>query len=674
MRFSSARLLANVGASDLDDYLRRAGADPLPRLVVIVDELRTLVDSMPGVVDRLVRLAAQGRSLGMHLVLATQRPAGTVTAEIRANVNLRIAFRVRDHADSLGVVDDGRAAELPAHLPGRAVVRDGDGKVVTMQSALVRLAPRDGPRVEIRSATAGSADDRGGPDGAGDRTAETRAVVDVIARATVGDTTGPVGRPWLPPLPDRLDRADTDGRTVALGDDPDRQSRPVLRWSPDVPLWRIVGPARSGRTTTARAVVLAATSVLTPAELHVHVLAGGDEHDDLRALPHVGTVARVEDTAAVLALVDRIDADVATSAGPAVLVVVDGWERLVEAGGPRIVDGPAERLQRLFRDRGPRIVGVLAGGRDLLRAAWSGLDGEILLLGRHDPLDLALAGVHGPAHPLAVQPGRGLRVRDGLELQVVDASAPLAPASADDGPGGGPHRPWEYVPLPTTIRRGDLAGTAAPAGLLLGVGGPEAAPRTWDPAVDGRRLLVLGPPRSGRSATLRALARSAVDLGAPVVLVGSSTRGHPDTDLRPPWPVVGPADVERLVELRSRHPDLLVLVDDADRLDDAPVRTVLAEITDRVDRDGGAVAVVSTPASLRTRFRGLDVDVGRHGYAVLLRPGAGDAEAVGLPAVPSVPSTGPGRGFIVTAAGAEALQVLAPDDAPSPHVAVGRHG
>ena len=63
--------------------------EPVPRLVVVVDELRALVDELPGFVTGLVGLAALGRSLGVHLVLATQRPAGAVSADIQANVSLR---------------------------------------------------------------------------------------------------------------------------------------------------------------------------------------------------------------------------------------------------------------------------------------------------------------------------------------------------------------------------------------------------------------------------------------------------------------------------------------------------------------------------------------------------------------------------------------------------------
>ncbi|WP_134773781.1 FtsK/SpoIIIE domain-containing protein [Ornithinimicrobium flavum] len=96
-------VLRSAGARDVREY---SGGD-LPRLVVVIDEFRVLAEEVPEVLTRLVRLAAVGRSLGVHLILATQRPAGVVSADLRANVNLRIALRVRDVADSHDVLDCG---------------------------------------------------------------------------------------------------------------------------------------------------------------------------------------------------------------------------------------------------------------------------------------------------------------------------------------------------------------------------------------------------------------------------------------------------------------------------------------------------------------------------------------------------------------------------------------
>ena len=91
-------VLSGAGCKDVEDYVlgghhRRT---PMPRLVLVIDEFATLVEELPEFVRGLVSIAQLGRSLGVHLVLATQRPAGVVGPDIKANTNLRIALRVTD--------------------------------------------------------------------------------------------------------------------------------------------------------------------------------------------------------------------------------------------------------------------------------------------------------------------------------------------------------------------------------------------------------------------------------------------------------------------------------------------------------------------------------------------------------------------------------------------------
>ncbi|WP_371173911.1 FtsK/SpoIIIE domain-containing protein [Buchananella felis] len=90
-------------------------------LVVAVDEFRVLRDSHPHLLATLLRLAAQGRSLGMHLVLATQRPAGAISPEIAANTSVRICLRVSTEVDSRDVLGHAGACLLPS--PGGALVQ-----------------------------------------------------------------------------------------------------------------------------------------------------------------------------------------------------------------------------------------------------------------------------------------------------------------------------------------------------------------------------------------------------------------------------------------------------------------------------------------------------------------------------------------------------------------------
>lgn len=72
------RRLREAGARDLNDYLAQGFPEPLPRLLVVIDEFAALVGELPDFVDSLVDIAQRGRSLGVHLILATQRPAGAV--------------------------------------------------------------------------------------------------------------------------------------------------------------------------------------------------------------------------------------------------------------------------------------------------------------------------------------------------------------------------------------------------------------------------------------------------------------------------------------------------------------------------------------------------------------------------------------------------------------------
>jgi S-DNA-T family DNA segregation ATPase FtsK/SpoIIIE len=81
--------------------------------VLVIDEFASLVAELPDFVTGLVSIAQRGRSLGIHLVLATQRPSGVVSPEIRANTNLRIALRVTDDMESKDVIDAGDAARIP---------------------------------------------------------------------------------------------------------------------------------------------------------------------------------------------------------------------------------------------------------------------------------------------------------------------------------------------------------------------------------------------------------------------------------------------------------------------------------------------------------------------------------------------------------------------------------
>lgn len=103
-----------------------------PSLLIIIDEFQALKDQLPDYMGRLNRIAAQGRSLGMHLVACTQNPSGQVNADMKANISLNICLRVRDGAQSRELIGDTRAAAIDPARPGVAYCNDG-AEVIAIQ-------------------------------------------------------------------------------------------------------------------------------------------------------------------------------------------------------------------------------------------------------------------------------------------------------------------------------------------------------------------------------------------------------------------------------------------------------------------------------------------------------------------------------------------------------------
>ena len=153
-----------------------------------------LAAELPDFVPALVGVAQRGRSLGLHLVLATQRPAGVVTDDIRANTNLGspCACRRRPSPTTCSGAD---AAELPRDRPGRAVLRFGPGECVVAQVAVGRHGVGEGgPPVTVALLESSARPRRTRSSEAGPTALE--GLVDVVAAAGPGGCTGERHPPW----------------------------------------------------------------------------------------------------------------------------------------------------------------------------------------------------------------------------------------------------------------------------------------------------------------------------------------------------------------------------------------------------------------------------------------------------------------------------------------------
>jgi S-DNA-T family DNA segregation ATPase FtsK/SpoIIIE len=309
-------LLAEVEAKDIEEY-GRVAAKPLPRLVIVIDEFASLVEEVPEFVTGIVGIGMRGRSLGVHVVLATQRPAGVVNAELRANLNLRVCLRVTSASESSDVVDVPDAARLSRHRPGRAYLRAGHGDLTLLQTARIgwprRVAHADEIVVEVAQR---SVRELGAPPAAPpaqDVEDTTETDLSVLVRAVCDAATlagiAPSPSPWLPPLPEvvvlpeileRLGRPSDPSRprsVIGLADLPAAQAqRPFVLDLPAAGVVLVAGMARSGRSTVLRAVAASLAAHHGPADVHLYVLDQGNRAlAGLAALPHCGAYVDGDD-------------------------------------------------------------------------------------------------------------------------------------------------------------------------------------------------------------------------------------------------------------------------------------------------------------------------------------------------------------------------------------------
>jgi S-DNA-T family DNA segregation ATPase FtsK/SpoIIIE len=658
------RLLADASASDITEYqaaVDAGTAERLSRLVLVVDEFRLLAGELPEFLDGLVRLAAVGRSLGVHLVLATQRPGGVVTADIKANVNLRISLRVRDRADSDDVLEAPDAASLPQDVPGRALYRSGSQPLTPFQVALA-ASPTLGlepGRVSVRPVAA-SVNDARTAVGAG-----LQPCLQALREATAHVGAAPPASPWLPPLPDVVDATELsgdrsthpdDGVPLALADLPALGARRPLTWHPlRSSHLAVSGTSRTGRTTTLLALALALAEALSPEDLHLHVVAADDTlAGHLNGLPHLGTTVTVAEPRRVHRLVTRLAGrtDAAQSAASTVLLV-DGWEPVAE-GLDHVEHGRAtDELLALLRDGEARGVrAVVAGGRGVLTSRLASLAGERLLLRSADPSDLLLGGA-STTTPLRHQPpGRAIHVPSGHEAQVAwpgDGDQVRQQVGAirrrwtSDAASAGP-APVRLVPLPTRAVLASSAGRPAGGGMTvrIGPGGDTGEEAVLD--LGSHPLVaVCGPPGSGRSTALAAIAGQLHAAGVPVL--SCAPAGSPLG--RGPWPVATAHDLLDTSAWPTADAPC-VLVDDIDLLPDLDLESLA---------HARAVIVATTTEHLAGSYRGVGAAVRRHRTGLLLRASRpSDGEPFGIRAERPDCAV-PGRGLLVVRGVATPVQV-----------------
>jgi S-DNA-T family DNA segregation ATPase FtsK/SpoIIIE len=326
-------LLAAVGAKDIEDYQHALDKSSLPRLVIFIDEFASLVRDLPDFVTGLVNIAQRGRSLGIHLLLATQRPSGVVSADIRANTNLRIALRVTDRGESSDVIDAPDAASITKATPGRAYVRLGHASLVPFQTGQVSGPYTAG--IPWRDATARTAKGvwlapltwaglgRQEPAPppltrpADEETTDLKVLVEQIRLAASALDVPPQPSSWLHPLPTavQLSALWPAGAQAlvpfGLADLPARQAQELAGLSLTVFTHLMAaGAPASGRSQLLRTIAGALALAHSCGDVHLYGIdCGNGALLPLTGLPHCGAVVSRAEAERAARLLRRLDAE-----------------------------------------------------------------------------------------------------------------------------------------------------------------------------------------------------------------------------------------------------------------------------------------------------------------------------------------------------------------------------
>lgn len=509
-------VLRDHGAVDLTALRRAAGTPVMPRLIVVIDEFAALAQERASFLHALVDIAQRGRSLGIHLVLATQRPSGVISDDIRANTNLRLALRLQDVGDAQDVVGDGAPSLLPRDVPGRAILRLAPGELVEFQAAHTGVMANLGRgTIEL---------------------SEAELLVAAVSEAALLTRCPVATRPWCDALPVTVELGDLRPGVAGITDLPDEQRRGELEWEPSTGHLLVVGATGSGVTSSLQTAVLAALlrAAASGAELPEVVVIdalGNPAWQALARHPQCAGVVTLGDRERLVRALHRVDVSNSEGDDPRcrsrmTILVIDGLGALRSEldGIDRIED--ADLLARVLAGAGAAGAGAAERGGDPAGASHvcslaignddgAAIPGWLLtrfahrwLLHLHDQRDAGIFGILPGAAPPPI-PGRiCLARRDGAVAAQVGAPRSVAEHLESLAAA------WPNSPAPTSARRlgvlpARVDASSMPPGTLdtegwvvpIGLAFDDLAPCSLD-VPDGDHVLVLGPPRSGRSTVL----------------------------------------------------------------------------------------------------------------------------------------------------------------------------
>ena len=309
------------GVNNINKYSEKFKAgeasEPMPHLFIISDEFAELKKEQPEFMAELVSTARVGRSLGVHLILATQKPTGVVDDQIWSNSRFKLCLKVQDESDSRELLKTGDAANITQ--PGRAYLQVGNNEIYELfQSAysggIYRTESEESnidDRIyvvnELGQGRLINGDLSRGEESTVGKLTQLDAVVERIKEIYEEEPCIPVEKPWLPPLQEEI--VNTDIMTYTAGvrpdvsfdvgiiDMPDKQAQEVYThdFSKSGNM-AVFGTSKVGKSTAATNLILSLAAKNSPETLNMYILDFGNSAlFGLKSLPQVADYISFDD-------------------------------------------------------------------------------------------------------------------------------------------------------------------------------------------------------------------------------------------------------------------------------------------------------------------------------------------------------------------------------------------
>lgn len=343
------RLFAEAGVNHIDKYIKKYKSNevsiPIPHLILIVDEFAELKAEQPEFMKELISAARIGRSLGVHLILATQKPSGQVDDQIWSNSRFKLCLKVQSVEDSNEVLKSPLAAEIKE--PGRAYFQVGNNEIFELFQSAYSGAPEKMTASNVKEFSIYQVSDSGKrtqiftqkkKQKSADNRTQLEAIVEHVHNYCEKENIQKLSNICLPPLPDILlqpNNSDENIMLVDIGmyDDPDNQIQASAYIDVESKNTLIIGSSQFGKTNLLQSVIKSIASKTSPKQSVFYIMDFGSMVlKNFEKLNHVGGVVTSSEDEKLKNLFKLLFEEISSRKEKLLAVGVSSFSSYIDAG------------------------------------------------------------------------------------------------------------------------------------------------------------------------------------------------------------------------------------------------------------------------------------------------------------------------------------------------------